>query len=1272
MREFRSLGSIAIISLFLQGVSPVFAQQSSSAVLPVQEWASAPHRLPDGRLVSLVQPANSFANSEVGSMPLIRYRLSGEVQAEPSSFKVVPIKTEPISGDFGALSLSAEVPVRARLAVEQGNRSWIVDWSPYVRGSKGVERILEARLEWSKSAAGGQLKNQKTQTFKQNSVLSSGFWAVFRIESNGVYRLLPADLTAAGFDLNSMNPTFIKIYGSKGGMLSESNSDPVTDDLEEIPVWLIEDGNGRFDGSDRLFFYAQGPDQWREQLAQFGHSSNLYTDHQLIWVTSSDSPAKTPLSASSVSATPTLVLSDFEEFLFIENDLENLVGTGKQWFGEKFDFTLQYSYVFSVPNPLPGHSSTLRFRAAARSSTAGVSMQLGGSGGAANAVFAAVDVSSPGADFVRVQTASAPYVLTGPVVSLTATFQNSSNPSAIAWMDYIELLTRRKLDFTGVDQMLFRERTLAQPGSITEFVFSAAPSDFVVWDVSSPFEVRSISRLPSSTSIRVATDTLREFAAFHPNSNVPRPGFVRNVANQNLHAMSAADLIIVTTAELSTAANRLADHHRNFDGLGVQVVDIAHIYNEFSGGVQDPTAIKSFMRMLYERPSADTLKYLLLFGDASYDYKDRLPNNTNLIPTYESEASFSLNNSYCSDDYFGFLDPDERSVELNQFLDIGIGRFVCRNSSDAQAMVDKLIAYASSAESLGAWRNRILFAADDVDASWETVLMDAAQRAAVAAAVSDPRLDQSKVYQDAYVQVVSGGSERYPEARDALVGGVQKGNLLTAFTGHGGEIGLASERVLQLVDINGWSNGTRLPLIITITCEFTRYDDPKRISAGEYAHLNPSGGAIGLLSTQRVVYASQTTLNMTKNIVDTIFTRNSGRRMRLGDVIRIVKNDSGGSDKRVFSLFGDPALSLNTPLHNIALRTINGQPPGLDTLKALSKVKMEAELVDFGGQPLTQFSGDVDVLVYDKAVSRTTLVNDGVGSPLPFSERTNILYSGKARAANGRFEFEFIVPLDIGFSFGNGRLSAYAQDGQTDASGGNEDFLVGGQDLSAPEDTEGPEIGLYLNDLSFVNGGMTASNSTLIAQLSDSSGINTAGLGIGHELALIIDGKISDVRILNDRYQSESGSYQKGRLSYPLEGLSPGPHSLEVRAWDTYNNPSTARLDFVVRDSEGLKIERVLNYPNPFTTSTDFQFEHNRPGEELEVSVRILSVSGKQVKTLRKTLGSAPSRVSGILWDGKDDYGDRIGRGTYIYQLSVRSTSDGASAEQYQKLVILR
>lgn len=1247
----------------------VVAQTASEWVL---EWENGMHRSSSGREFTLIQPLQGFVDFGRSEWPMVRMQFA----AEPSGANLVPflipVLSQPISLPAGSALPPDTLQYWASREWDRGRPRWVIDWVPYLRTERGVVRIERVRVEW-KARPGSALKKQQTQqTFGNSSALSGGIWARFEVTHNGVYRLLPADLSAAGFDLSSANPAFFKVYGVQGGMLSESNADRVADDLQELPVLLIEDGNGRFDGSDRLVFYAEGPDQWTLTNGVYTHQKHLYTDRGLVWVTLSDNAAKSPMVRLSETQAPTAVRTDFDDAQFVENDLENLVGTGKQWFGEKFDFTLQYNFVFSIPNAVPGQSANLRFRAGARSSSAGTSMVLSSTGGSVSASFAAVDVVTPGADFVRTQTGSGPVQINSPVVSVTATYQNASNPSAIAWLDYIELLTRRNLSFTGVDQILFRDFGSVGPGNVVEFVLSGSSANVEVWDVTQPFEALSIRQVPGASSIRVATDSLREFVAFHPDANLPRPVFAGNVENQNLHALAAADMVILHASAFREAAERLAEHHRNSSGLTVHNISVHHVFNEFSGGVQDPTAIKSFLRMLYQRPGSDTLRYVLLFGDASYDYKDRIPNNTNWVPTYESEASFSLNNSYCSDDYYGFLDPNEKGVELNQLLDVGIGRFVVRTPAEANTLVNKVIDYSNPARSLGAWRNRVLFAADDVDASWETVLMDAAERAALAGETSDPRLNQIKVYQDAFVQVINGGSERYPEAQQAFVGGVELGNLLTAYTGHGGEIGLASERILQLVDVNSWTNGVKAPLMITITCEFTRFDDPKRISAGEYAHLNPNGGAIALMSTQRVVYASQSTLNMTRNIVDTVFSRAGRQRIRLGDVLRIVKNASGGGDRRVFSLFGDPAMPLNTPLYDIELTEVNGRTPGIDTLKALSRIEMKGRVIDGQGQWLSDFNGPIDVLVYDKEVSRVTLVNDGIGAPLPFNERKNILYSGKATVVNGQFSFEFIVPLDIGFNYGTGRMSAYAHNNAEDASGWDERFQVGGQDLNAPSDNQGPDIKIFLNDPSFVNGGISPPNPLLLAQLSDSSGINTAGLGIGHEIALVLDGNINAPIVLNDRYQSEPGSYQKGQLTFPLGSLSPGPHTLELRAWDTYNNPSSQKLDFVVRDEAGLRLEHVLNYPNPFTTATDFQFEHNRPGEELDVLVRILTVSGKQVKTLRKRVPAAPARITGIPWDGKDDFGDRIGRGTYLYQLSVRSLSDGAQAEEYQKLVILR
>ena len=465
-----------------------------------------------------------------------------------------------------------------------------------------------------------------------------------------------------------------------------------------------------------------------------------------------------------------------------------------------------------------------------------------------------------------------------------------------------------------------------------------------------------------------------------------------------------------------------------------------------------------------------------------------------------------------------------------------------------------------------------------------------------------------------------------------------------------------------------------MPLFITITCEFSRFDDPKRVSAGEYGLLNPNGGFIALYSTQRVVYASQQTLDLTRDIFDTLFARVEDKRITLGDVIRSVKNSNGSSDKLKFSLFGDPALSLSIPQLNVRTTSVNGIPVSgfLDTLKALTPVTVSGEVVDLLGQRRQDFNGRIIPVVYDKTVQRQTLVNDGVGQPLPFEEQSSVIYRGLAEVVDGVFSFSFVVPLDISYQFGSGRITYYAENGEEDAAGYFEDFTVGGLDTSAATDEQGPEIALYMNDDQFVNGGITDEDPAIYAILTDSSGINTIGRGIGHDILAILDGDINNSIVLNEYYTADLNSFRSGKVLYDLSQVPEGPHSLKLRAWDVYNNPGETTIDFVVANSEDLALRHVLNYPNPFTSYTEFQFEHNRANQPLQIRVQIFSASGQLVKSIHQELVPDGNRITGIAWDGRDDYGDPIGKGVYVYKLSVRSKTEGSQAEEYQKLVILR
>lgn len=1262
----------AAVALCFLMISTVSAQ-SEQRVLQIQWRDQSMNWNPQNLIATSIPQFEGVSyDPEFHSLPYKRFKWP--VFGLVANLQIEVLATQSSNAKWPQNPGEAPFPFRYSIGYEGKQAYLLLDLVPYSQFSNN-ELLRSFRVSYDVQPRSES--RRKSSAFATNSVLSNGRWFQMALDKDGMYKITPSFLQTNGVDLSNVSISNIRLFGNGMGMLPESNSAYQPDDLLEMPLKVVDaNNNGLFDGADYLLFYGKGPHAWEVDNNAFVHRFNLYSEENYYYLALDLGPALSIGQLPPPAGNPTNQSSSFDDRAFSERDLNKVVDSGKQWFEEKYEYTLSYNYGFSFPHIIGTEPAILTCRAVARSSVAGTQMNLSQGGqNRLTLTFPAVNIST-GADFVNAQMQSTTFLPTTSSLSITATYNNSVNPAGVAWMDYLRLQVRRELNMSGLREMSFRDLRSVGSGEITQFNLNNVPAGTEVWDISDLHAIASMTVSTNGTqlSFTAATDTLREFVAFE-GSNFPTPRWKGAVANQNIHGLDVPELLIVYPRSLESPALRLAEFHRTFSGYKVEALPLDEIYHEFGGGSADITAIKNLCRMFYERATpANPFKYLTLFGDASYDYKDRLTNNTNLVPTWQSQASFSLNTSFCSDDYFGFLDPTEGGVNVGNLLDVGIGRLTVRNVAEANALVDKIIRYASASQTLGEWRTKLLFAADDVDESWEWQLMSAAENAARQADLRDRRFNQQKIYQDSYTQIVSGGSERYPEARQDLIRSVEAGALVGAYTGHGGEIGLASERVLQVPDIQGWTNADRLALFITITCEFTRYDDPKRVSAGEFGLLNPNGGFIALYSTQRVVYASQQTLDLTRDIFDTLFTRVQGQRITLGDVIRIVKNNNGSNDKLKFSLFGDPAIPLAVPQLNVVTTSINGTPVQSfnDTISALSRVEVRGRIEDLQGQPMNSFNGRVIPVVYDKTVQRQTLVNDGVGGPLPFEEQSSVIYRGSAEVVNGEFSFSFVVPLDISYQFGAGRITYYAENGQEDAAGSFEEFIVGGLDTDAPVDEKGPDISLFMNDEQFINGGITNERPFIFALLADSSGINTIGRGIGHDILAIIDNDINNALVLNDYYTADLNSFQSGQVRYRMEDLEEGPHTLKLRAWDVYNNPSETNIDFVVANSEDLALRYVLNYPNPFTTYTEFHFEHNRAGQPLDVLIQIFSASGQIVKTIRREMVPMGNRVTEINWDGLDDYGDPIGRGVYVYKLSVRSRADFSQAEEYQKLVILR
>jgi hypothetical protein len=602
------------------------------------------------------------------------------------------------------------------------------------------------------------------------------------------------------------------------------------------------------------------------------------------------------------------------------------------------------------------------------------------------------------------------------------------------------------------------------------------------------------------------------------------------------------------------------------------------------------------------------------------------------------------------------------------------------SSEQAAEMVNKVYEYYDE-KSYGRWRNNLVYYADDPDPfkSGDWFLQKDLNVLADQVTLANPFFNTKKIYTDAYTQEVSAGGPRYPQAKKDFLDAIELGALVLNYYGHGNEESFAIERIFEKADAQSLNNRYKYPLFITITCEFTRFDDPSRPTGGEYMYWNKSGGAISMLATTRQIGQS-TGIQLNEDIYDYLFAMQNGAYISIAEALRKAKILPGSTNRRVVFYIGDPALKLAIPKPKIVLTKLNDQPIATTTatLQALSLVKFSGEVVDENNTLLTSYNGDLAVQVFDKNLNRLTLDNDNVSvllnqPKLNFITLGETIYRGNASVANGLFEFSFVVPQDIQIPLGTGRISFYAKSTQPqlqDQTGYSNLIKVGGVNLTAPADTTPPKVKLYMNDTNFVNGGITNNSPIFLAFLEDEHGINTAS-GIGHDIVAILDNDENNPYILNDYYETENNDYTKGKVTYPFRNLAPGLHTILFKAWDVYNNLITAEIQFVVVGNEELALTHVLNYPNPFVSYTEFWFNHNRPFEPLDVQVQILTISGKLVKTINQTVLTDGFLSREIKWDGKDDFGDKIGKGVYVYKLTVKSTITGTKTEKIEKLVIL-
>ncbi|MCO6174340.1 type IX secretion system sortase PorU [Flavobacterium sp. NRK F10] len=1171
----------------------------------------------------------------------------------------------------------------------------VFTFSPVFKENGQYKRVKSISFTYTLSTSSERALNYSAVQMS-NSVLATGNWYRFYVEKSGVYRIDKSFLQSLGFDTN-VDPHNIKIFGNGGRMIPLQNASDYLADLEENAIQFVGENDGVFNDNDYILFYAEGVDVWNDESLT---SVNLYADKSYYYVTSSGGTGKRIQQAVEPSGTPTMQFTTFHNTKIYEKDLVNPGKIGRRWFGEDFKLTNSQTFDFNFPNLVTTEPLELKINLASQSYGSS-SFEVKANGQSlGNVGFLSLQSGSGIQGYENVFNGS--FNSSSSAIAINLTYNNGGVPSSDGFLDYIRIKGVCGLQGYGQQFSFFNEDESSNIG-VGAYVLANASGVSQVWDVTDIFNVESYTNNgQNSFSFKVNLGNEKKYIAvvgadfYSPlketNSTVNNQNLKGDVFKNSQGVFEDIDYLIITPGFLAVQAETLANFHRSNSGLVVKVVRLEHIYQEFGSGKQDIGAIRNFIRYVYDNASsaANRVKYVNLFGDASYDYKDRISNNNNIVPVFHgfnpntsevnNSSNFSLYSSFMSDDFYGLMDNGEGQM-LSGYdgIDIAVGRMLVSSVAQAQEMVTKLIKYYRI-DSYGRWRNNYVIYSDDADDQTDAGLQFDLDQLADDLVAEKPFVNVKKIHTDAYIQEVAAGGERYPDAKEDFLNAFDVGALVFNYYGHGNEEYLARERLFEKLDAQNLKNEYRFPLFITITCEFTRFDDPGKPTGGEYMFWNSEGGAIALIATTRQIGVT-TGLIMNNIFNEELYAYGSYDYPTIGEALRLTKLQTGSSNRRVVFCVGDPALQLAIPKPRVVLTEVNDIPvaQALPPFRALDLMKVEGEVVDLNNALIADYNGDVAIQIFDKDIDRSTLGNDGTTDSngliiMDFTTLGETIFRGNASVVNGKFEISFVVPQDIRIPLGNGKISFYAKSESPalrDETGYDLSIQVGGVNENAGADTTPPTVALYMNDESFVSGEITNCSPVLIAYLEDEHGINTAS-GIGHDIVAILDGDEENPYILNDYYETELDDFTKGKVRFPFRDLESGLHTILFKAWDVYNNLITMEIQFnAVCSNDGLQIQRVLNYPNPFVSYTEFWFTHNMPFEPLDVQVQILTITGKLVKTINQQVVTDGFLCRDITWDGRDDFGDKIGKGVYVYKLTVKSTTTGVKKEKYEKLVIL-
>lgn len=1119
-------------------------------------------------------------------------------------------------------------------------------------------------------------QSSKVAIQKTKSILSDGDWYRFAVFKSGVYELTYDDLANYGIDVQNITSDNIRIFAKEGYVLPEKNEATVPLNPSEVPVMMIDGNDGTFDAGDKLLFYIEGPHMWtfNESYRNYVLNYNHFSDTAFFYLNIGDEKSlKIGTYDASSLGNYDQVITKYSKLMYYKKETVNLMNSGRCWWS---DTIAMYNSPFYLPMKFGVKQfavedfdrSSLMIYAAALSQDASTMTPYVNDEAYEEMSFLKSSSSYAARDKLK------RYFFHPDTDTLELKFEFSTdNSSGYAVIGGIEVNFRAKLLYYG-EQFSFSEQYYQIVSDVLKYEIDDVTEPLHVWNVSDPLNPLIVENTVSDgiLSFMYQADYLKkpeEFVVFS-NANTFAPVFVKKVDNQDLLSVNFTDYLIISYKDFMEQAEKFGLLHEKYNGFSYSIVDVDKIFNEFTCGQPDITAIRNYIRYIYNISDGEYPKNILLLGGTSYDNKNNVVGELNKIPTFQSVESLRHSTSFGTDDYFVLLDVGE-GEDASGITDIPLGRLPFDDVEDMENAYGKIEHYMENrASGNGLWKHNYTLCADDGNGAIDSPgniyakFQESIQRKLDT--IND-MFNVNKIYIDAFEHEKVINGYRCPGATEALLKAFNEGSLMLTYFGHGSKLGWADENFLDVPTIQSIDNYDNMPLVISSTCEFFQFDYPGLIPAGKQLLMHSKGGTFSIISTSRV--SGVAISNTFQNNYTNMFSKHvCSENTTVGDIFFAGKNTSSVQIKNIM-LFGDPAVQLNYPNYNVIVDSINGIVA--DTAEIVFKPK---ELVTLKGSVKTDNSklvynlnGVVEFQLFDRPLLVSTFGHEYATS-FDFYLRKNVIVKGKASVVNGAFELSFRMPENVGFGDSTLKFDFYAYDTVNDVTaGGCYSNVFLDNDAYEYTDDDGPVIETYVNYPYFVDGETVMPNSVLYVNFYDESGINHYGNPIGEDmlLSISVNNESGSAVCLNELFKPMVDDFRSGSVVYPLDNMPAGSYVLKIKAYDMCGNKAEKTVTFVVSENVNPRIVNLYAYPNPTTGITNICFLHNLAGNSAEITLDVFNVTGTKVA---EVIDSQYFDASDCCMQYNiDDM--QLKAGFYVYVLTLK-TQSGIKISSCEKICV--